>query len=318
MRLDRKIFFYILIITLFLSLSTIVFFYFTHQDGAAGGIYLIKKYLFKVLNAKITLKLITSLIKIAFAVIITIIIAGWTSNKISKYIQLRQKDNNNPNVILATKLITIGLYIFISLVTVNSFGIDLKLLSVFSGAIGVGLGFGLQKTVSNFVSGLVILFEKSIQINDLIELPDGILGFVRRIRMRYTVLETYDGHEVLIPNDEIIINKLSNLTYSNHIVRCTIDIPLPYSTNIRIALKTIIETLENYNLRSKAKPVECFFKNFNDGTVILTGHFWIDNASEGTSTHRTNAAILIIEAFKNNNIVVSLPQREIHLKNHKI
>ncbi|MGA1055491.1 MAG: mechanosensitive ion channel family protein, partial [Pseudohongiellaceae bacterium] len=122
---------------------------------------------------------------------------------------------NASNRALATKITQIAIYIIALLIALDFIGIDLTTLTIFSGALGIGLGFGLQKISSNFVSGLILLFEKSIEEGDLLELEDGTYGFIRKASARFTLIETFDGKEVLVPNEDLITSRVTNWTYSN-------------------------------------------------------------------------------------------------------
>ena len=119
-------------------------------------------------------------------------------------------NSNNRNLI--TKGLQILIYFIAFQVGMNFLGIDLTALAVFSGALGIGIGFGLQKITSNFISGIIILFEKTVQNDDLIELNDGTLGFIRNTGSRASLIETYDGKEVMVPNEDLITNRVINYT----------------------------------------------------------------------------------------------------------
>ena len=154
--------------------------------------------------------LLSSIIAIALVFWTTAIIVDTVEHRISGIQSMRAA-----NRALVLKLAQIVIYLVAFLVGLDFVGIDLTTLTVFSGAVGIGLGFGLQKIASNFISGLILLMEKSIEEGDLIELSDGTFGYIRRASARYTLVETFDSKEILVPNEDLITSRVVNWTFSN-------------------------------------------------------------------------------------------------------
>ena len=125
------------------------------------------------------------------------------------------------------------------LFSLDLIGLDIMTFTVFSGAVGIGIGFGLQKVTSNFISGLILLFEKSIEQDDLIELNDGTYGFVQHTGARYTLIETFDGKEIMIPNEDFITNRVINWTYSNSNGRVDIELGVSYNSDLEVFTKKL-------------------------------------------------------------------------------
>ena len=122
---------------------------------------------------------------------------------------------HSSNKALINKAFQIFIYFLGFIIALNILGIDLTAFAIFSGAIGIGIGFGLQKITSNFISGLILLFEKSIEKGDMVELSDGTYGLIQKTSARYTLLETFEGREMMIPNEDFIINRVTNWTFNN-------------------------------------------------------------------------------------------------------
>lgn len=220
---------------------------------------------------------------------------------------------NASNRALATKITQIAIYIIALLIALDFIGIDLTTLTIFSGALGIGLGFGLQKISSNFVSGLILLFEKSIEEGDLLELEDGTYGFIRKASARFTLIETFDGKEVLVPNEDLITSRVTNWTYSNPRGRVEVKIGVSYKSDIQEARRLILEAAREHPRCSVAVEPTCFLLNFGESSVDFTLHFWVDDVTEGRWEPQSDVMFSIWEKFKANNIQIPFPQRDLHL-----
>jgi small-conductance mechanosensitive channel len=125
-------------------------------------------------------------------------------------------------------------------------GINLTALAVFGGALGVGLGFGLQAIASNFISGIIILLDRSVSVDDYIEFEDGRTGFVRELNMRSTTLETYDGKDIMVPNEKFIVESFTNWTHKNKLQRYSVDFSVAYNSDIRKLVEIIKEVVSQH------------------------------------------------------------------------
>ena len=157
---------------------------------------------------------------------------GRSSNAIGQDIIRNQKSLDVSTKEVFAKLFEVALFCIVFLLLLNVMGINLTALAVFGGALGVGLGLGLQSIASNFISGIIILLDKSLTVGDYVELEDGQKGIVREFKMRYAVLETYDGKDVLVPNEKFISSLLINWTHKNQKQRYRIDFSVAYKTDI--------------------------------------------------------------------------------------
>jgi len=221
-------------------------------------------------------------------------------------------NSNNRNLI--TKGLQILIYFIAFQVGMNFLGIDLTALAVFSGALGIGIGFGLQKITSNFSSGIIILFEKTVQNDDLIELNDGTLGFIRNTGSRASLIETYDGKEVMVPNEDLITNRVINYTHSNKKARITINIGVSYDCDIKKAQELILEAAREHSKTAKEPEPLCFLREFADSSVNFLLLFWINDVIDGRYGPQSDVLFSIWEKFKENNIEIPYPQRDIHIK----
>jgi len=249
--------------------------------------------------------------------ILTILIFLWITSLVSNQFKNRIKQLKTIKAgtkEILTKSFDIFIYFFSSLLILNVLGINLSTLTLIGGALGVGIGFGLQKITSNFVSGLILLFEKSIEIDDLIELSDGIYGFVRRLGSRYTLIETFDGKEILIPNEDFITNRVTNWTFTNKNGRIDIDISVSYKSDIEKAQTLILEAATEHP-RCIADPApKCYLMEFGDSSVNFKLLFFVGDVEEGRWEPQSDVLISIWKKFKSNNNEIPYPQRDIHIK----
>lgn len=212
---------------------------------------------------------------------------------------------------LIVKLAQIALYIFAFLTALQALGISLTAFSVIGGALGVGIGFGLQKIASNFISGIILLFERSVEVDDVIELPDGTTGTIRLISARYTRIETPDARDIIIPNEDFITQRVISHTHTDKRARIEIRIGVHYDDDIDEALKLLVEAAQSCErCLSDPKPVAHLIA-FADSSVTLALFFWISNITEGRQEPRTQVMLAILRLFKQHHIRIPYPTREI-------
>jgi small-conductance mechanosensitive channel len=217
---------------------------------------------------------------------------------------LRALSSNLARIILVSVALLIGL---------DLVGIDLTAFAVFSGAVGVGLGFGLQKVVSNFVSGIILLLERSIKPGDVIELGD-TFGSVTYLGARYAAVRGRDGKEYLIPNENLITNQVVNWSYSNSLVRLHTEFGVAYSSDLHRVRKIAIETaLATKRVLSWPAPL-CHVTGFGDSSVNLLLVFWIEDPSDGIINIKGDVLLGLWDAFHANGVEFPFPQRDIHIR----
>ena len=250
-------------------------------------------------------------------IVITIIMLFWLTGIVSEFGEnhiATMKGMKNSNKALVTKVFQILVYFLGFMISLDVLGIDLTALAIFSGAIGIGVGFGLQKITSNFISGLILLFEKSVEHEDLVELSDGTYGFIRHTRARYTLIETFDGKEIMIPNEDFITNRVTNWTFSNHKARIEIRIGVSYDSDIEQAMALILEAAsEHPRCTSDPKPT-CYLTEFADSSVNFLCYFWVKDVTEGRFEPKSDVLRSIWKKFNEHGICIPFPQRDLHIK----
>jgi len=218
---------------------------------------------------------------------------------------------------LLLKVVQIGIYIVAGLVAMDVLGLDLTTLAVFGGALGIGLGFGLQKIASNFISGLILLAEKSVEIGDLVELPNGVAGFVRKAGARYTLLETFDGKEILVPNEDLITSQVTNWTLSSNKGRIEIPVGVAYGSDLEKVIEIMVEAAKAHP-RTIAEPgPQCFATDWGDSSVNFILLFWVDDVTLGRREPQSDVMLDISRRFEAAGIVIPFPQRDVHLQQPK-
>lgn len=253
-----------------------------------------------------------SVLRSALAVFILFWVASFISNATDNRLK-RIRSMRASNRVLIMKIFQIVLYFVVFLIGLQIMGVSLTALSVFGGALGVGIGFGLQKVASNFISGIILLFERSIQVDDLIELADGTTGFVRHTGARYTLIETADGKDVLIPNEDFITQRTTNWTYSNRKARVTIEVGVGYESDLHLARKIMTEAASTHPRCLKDPAPACFVDRFGDSAIVLILYFWVADVTDGRLEPKSDTILAIWDAFRKHGISIPYPQREVRV-----
>lgn len=204
--------------------------------------------------------------------------------------------------------ITIGFYLALKLV-----GIDLSSLAVVAGAIGVGLGFGLQNVISNFVSGLIILAERPISIGDRVELGE-IAGLVAKINLRSTNIVTNDNITIIVPNSDFITNKVTNWSYGDPKVRLRLPIGVAYGTDPERLRRLLIEVAKEHPMVLREPTPELFFSGFGDSSLNFELGVWTAEMASKPRRFRSELNYAVERALRQNGIEVPFPQRDLHLR----
>lgn len=213
--------------------------------------------------------------------------------------------------VLIGKVIKISLVTIAFLIALNSTGIDLTALAVFGGALGVGLGFGMQKVVSNFISGMILLLDRSIKPGDVIEIGD-TYGSINALAARYTSVITRDGTEYLIPNEDMITQQVINWTHSHSNIRRRIGISVSYNTDLEQAMEIMTEAGNNHTRVLKYPEPKSLLKGFGDNGVDLELRMWISDPQNGVSNVSSDVMLEIWSRFHEEGIEFPFPQRVIH------
>ena len=230
---------------------------------------------------------------------------------------IRKNEDISPSMqVLAVKGVQLALYGVAFYLGVKAVGIDLTGLAVLSGAIGVGLGFGLQKVVSNLVSGVIILLDKSIKPGDVISLGE-TFGWIQTLGARYASVVTRDGKEYLIPNEDLITGQVVNWSHSNDFVRLDIYFGTAYADDPHAVRKLAIEAASGVDRVLKSRAPVCHIVGFGDSSVDYILRFWIRDPTGGLTNIRGNVYLALWDAFKENDISIPFPQREVRMLNRQ-
>jgi small-conductance mechanosensitive channel len=252
------------------------------------------------------------LIKRITFLILLIAFANYLLDKGAKYFRrLRRITPSNKPLIIKIYQIFICFAVFMT--ALNILNIKLASLAFFGGAIGIGIGFGLQKITSNFISGLILLFEKSIEEGDLVELENGVYGFIKHTGARYTLIETFDSKEVMIPNEEFITKNVINWTYTNKQGRVDIHVGVSYKSDIEKARELILEAAGEHEMCCKDPEPNCFLREYGDSSINFLLYFWVDDVTLGRFEPQSDVMRAIWRKFKDNNIEIPFPQRDVHI-----
>ncbi|NQV46485.1 MAG: mechanosensitive ion channel [Rhodospirillaceae bacterium] len=215
--------------------------------------------------------------------------------------------------VLFGKLMKILLFTIAFVMAMNSVGIDLTAFAVFSGAVGLGIGFGLQKVVSNLISGVILLLDKSVKPGDVIAIGE-TYGWINSLGARYVSVITRDGTEHLIPNEELISQRVENWSYSNQLVRQRLPIGISYESDVRKAIALSIEAAKKEErVLDEPAPV-CLLKGFGDNAVDLELRFWIKDPQKGLANIKNNVLLEIWDLYRDNGIQFPFPQRDLHIR----
>ena len=220
---------------------------------------------------------------------------------------------------VVAKLFEIGVFVLIFLLLLNVMGIDLTALAVFGGALGVGLGFGLQQIASNFISGIIILLDRTITIGDFIELEDGRSGTLRELTMRSATLETYDGKDIMVPNERFITTAFVNWTHNNQKQRYPLHFQVAYDTDLDKMFEIVREVVASHpkvisgdDIPISERP-DAEIEGFGDSGIDILVEFWMEGIDDGDHRVGGDLLLMIWTALKANGIQIPFPQREVRV-----
>lgn len=246
---------------------------------------------------------------------------GRISNDSGKqYIRKQENIDKGTREVFA-KLFEIGLYFLIFILLLQVMGISLTALAVFGGALGVGLGFGLQAIAANFISGIIILLDRSLIVGDYIELEDGRGGTISALNMRSTILETFDGKDIVVPNETFVTSSFINWTHANIKQRYSIEFQVSYSTDMEKLVEILKEVVASHPQvisGDDATPEEqpdAEISSFADSGIEVLVEFWMAGVDDGANRVDADLKMMIWKALKENDISFPFPQREVRILN---
>lgn len=252
-----------------------------------------------------------SMLQLMIAIIFFAVLAHWLTRLIES--NTRRSPHLNPSMrVMLTKISKFSFYGLAILLALKSVGIDLTAFAVFSGAIGVGIGFGLQKIFSNFISGFILLFDRSIRPGDVISIGDRF-GWVQSLQARYVVVRDRDGVETLIPNENLITSEVTNWSYSDRAVRQRIPVQISYENDPEFAMELLLKAVdEKERVLSSPEPAARFL-GFGDNGINLELRIWINDPESGIANVISEVNLSIWKSFKEHNIIIPFPQRDVHI-----
>ncbi|AXX99091.1 mechanosensitive ion channel family protein [Profundibacter amoris] len=240
---------------------------------------------------------------------------GRWSNDQSAALISKQEEMRPATRQLAVKATEITIFGVAFLLLMNIMGISLTSLAVLGGAIGVGLGFGLQKIASNFISGVILLLEGQATVGDYVELDGGEAGTIIKMMARATILETYDGRWIVIPNEDFITTRVVNYSDSGSANRYEAPFSVSYDTDIN-KVPAIVEAAvaKHKDVLDKPFPPDCELRGFGDSGVDFAVEFWVNGIDDGENKFTSDVLFLVWNALKENNIEIPYPQRVVEIK----
>lgn len=251
-----------------------------------------------------------SILKAIFVFGLLLWTVNWGSKKLRRYLGTHRKFTPTMRELIV-KGINISGFVFALIVGLNVLGIDFTALTVFSGALGIGLGFGLKNIASNLISGLILLMDKSIKPGDVISL-EGQMGVITEMNARFIVLRTRDGMEMLLPNERLMTSDVVNWSYNNKNIRQKLSIGVSYDSDIEQVQRILLETARNHKRVLRAPAPKAFIKNFGDSSIDMELRYWIRDPEEGLSNVRNDLFVGIWKAFRKEKVEIPYPQMVLH------
>lgn len=263
---------------------------------------------FHIGKQRISLLLILSGI---LSILVTILVVMWLGKTLEHRIMVTENLDMNLRVLLS-KLIRACLVVFGILIALPLAGIDITVLSVFGGALGVGIGFGLQKIASNYVSGFIILLDRSIHPGDVLTV-DNRFGKVTQLTTRYLVLQNNDGTEAIIPNEILITSTVINHSYTNRQLRIAIPVQISYQSDLDRAMEIMKQAAVNQTRVLADPETKVYLKSFSENGIDLEMDIWIDDPEEGQLNLCSDINMEIWRKFQESGIEIPYPKRDIRI-----
>ncbi len=244
-------------------------------------------------------------------VLLAMAIANWLSEQCETMINSAPDIDANLKIVLS-RLATIAFFTLAILISLTSVGLNLTVLSVFGGAVGVGLGFGLQKIASNYISGFIILFDRSVKIGDLVEVA-GFSGTVTQINTRYSVIQSMAGEEMIIPNENFVTGTVKNLSRTEKAVVHSVSVSIGYECDVSRAQAILLEIVGKEKRILKKPAPWAVISNFGADGIDLRVSFWVQDPEKGTSVLKSNIMKAVLARFNAENISIPYAIRDVRI-----
>ena len=258
---------------------------------------------------------------LVIGVILLVITAAWIATRLSRGLIHKISKFDSTQKLLAEKLSTILIWALAFLIGIDMLGIDLTALAFFGGAFGLAIGFGLQKTFGNLISGILLLLDKSIKPGDVISVTDQAgneaIGQIRKIGIRAISVITRDQTEHLIPNENLMINQVVNWSYSSREVRVRAPVGVSYDSDLELVTELLYKAVDDTPRVLKQPKPRVNLMGFGDNSVDFELRFWILDPEEGLANIRSNVYMRVWQLFKESGVEIPFPQRDLHLRSSK-
>ncbi len=258
---------------------------------------------------------------LVIGVILLVITAAWMVTRLSRNVIKRITKFDSSQKLLAEKLSTIAIWALAFLIGIDMLGIDLTAFAIFGGAFGLAIGFGLQKTFGNLISGILLLLDKSIKPGDVISVTDQAgneaVGQIRKIGIRAISVITRDQTEHLIPNENLMINQVVNWSYSSREVRVRAPVGVSYDSDLDLVTELLYKAVDDTERVLKHPKPRVNLMGFGDNSVDFELRFWIQDPEQGLANIRSNVYMRVWQLFKQNDVEIPFPQRDLHLRSSK-
>ena len=257
-----------------------------------------------------------TVVKGGIALFFLLYIASFLSSLIERQIDKVTGLTISSRVLLG-KVVRITLVTFALLIGITTAGVDLSILAVFSGAVGLGVGFGLQKGISNLFSGMLLLMDKSIKPGDIIEL-EGTFGWVEQMGARYTSIVTRDNKAILVPNEDFVTQRVVNWSHGNTLVRVEVSFGVGYQHNPHEIREIAVAAAKGPDRICRDPEPVCHFVEFGESSLNFKLRFWIRDAEKGVTNMRGAVMLALWDAFQENNITIPYPHRQVIVQNESL
>lgn len=253
---------------------------------------------------------IGKLVRLAIILTVGWIILRFVTRRIDSLIARRSKLPEATAGILGKSCFALGLALLL-LYGMNTVHIPLTVFAFLGGALAIGVGFGTQTLLKNFISGIILLFERPLKVGDVIDVA-GITGHIRSIGIRASVIQHFDGIETLVPNSILLENQLTNWTFSNTVIRHSINVGVAYGSPTRTVSQTLLAVADSHGLVNKDPAPEVRFEDFGSDSLNFSLLFWLDISKIARTQLASDLRFMIDKAFAEADIVIAYPQRDIH------
>lgn len=248
---------------------------------------------------------------------IVFVIVAWYASRLLAYLLVRKllsKTKISPDTkAIIQRIIFFSMIVLVCLSILTYLGIPLATFAFISGAVAIGFGFGAKTIIENFLSGWILMSERPIRIGDIIEM-EGFLGTVIVIGNRSTQIRRNDGAHIIVPNSQVLESRLVNWTLNDPFIRTSVRVGVAYGSDVELVKQLLLQALEQHDLVQESPESVIVFEDFGDSALIFDAFFWVSvQTGKELRLVRGEIRFLIEKIFRENNVVISFPQRDVHL-----